>query len=218
MLNCCIERKIAREKAGSSPTKSPYRARSFSGVNDRVDSMSDKSEFSTSSDDEFFDFADSDEETEESLKPQRRKKSSTCDTDTQAATSQSEAAPKTDEQMEVCDSQSDSSSIATGDINLSRSSLSLSGVPKTDRSDSVSSSSRKSAKFRVKSSQSAKASDSETEMSFTDSFTHQPEGRQKQFGELKLLNHNEFLYVPITQEPAPMTEDQLEEHAEVLAK
>ena len=55
--------------------------------------------------------------------------------------------------------------------------------------------------------------------SFTDTLTHQPEGRLRPYNDLYLLNiPAELLYVPITQEPAPMTEDMLEEQAEVLAK
>ena len=50
---------------------------------------------------------------------------------------------------------------------------------------------------------------------FADSVSHTPEGRRTQYMELKLLNHDELMYVPITQEPSPMTEDMLEEHAEV---
>ncbi|XP_014777563.1 rab3 GTPase-activating protein catalytic subunit [Octopus bimaculoides] len=46
----------------------------------------------------------------------------------------------------------------------------------------------------------------------------EPEGRLRVFGNAKLLNINEQLYIPVTQEPAPMTEDMLEEHAEVLAR
>lgn len=46
----------------------------------------------------------------------------------------------------------------------------------------------------------------------------EPEGRLRPFGNVKLKNSNEILFIPITQEPAPMTEDMLEEHAEVLAK
>ena len=46
----------------------------------------------------------------------------------------------------------------------------------------------------------------------------EPEGRLRPFGTIKLMNSNESLYIPVTQEPAPMTEDMLEEHAEVLAK
>ncbi|XP_019516887.1 PREDICTED: rab3 GTPase-activating protein catalytic subunit, partial [Hipposideros armiger] len=45
-----------------------------------------------------------------------------------------------------------------------------------------------------------------------------PEGRLHQHGKLTLLQNGEPLYIPITQEPAPMTEDLLEEQSEVLAK
>ncbi|XP_053352311.1 rab3 GTPase-activating protein catalytic subunit [Clarias gariepinus] len=45
-----------------------------------------------------------------------------------------------------------------------------------------------------------------------------PEGRLQPHGKLTLLNSSEPLYIPVTQEPAPMTEDVLEEQSEVLAK
>lgn len=45
-----------------------------------------------------------------------------------------------------------------------------------------------------------------------------PEGRLQPHGKLTLLNSDEPLYIPVTQEPAPMTEDVLEEQSEVLAK
>ncbi|XP_027008221.1 rab3 GTPase-activating protein catalytic subunit isoform X2 [Tachysurus fulvidraco] len=45
-----------------------------------------------------------------------------------------------------------------------------------------------------------------------------PEGRLQPHGKLTLLNSKEPLYIPVTQEPAPMTEDVLEEQSEVLAK
>ncbi|XP_028264275.1 rab3 GTPase-activating protein catalytic subunit isoform X2 [Parambassis ranga] len=44
------------------------------------------------------------------------------------------------------------------------------------------------------------------------------EGRLHPYNNLTLLNSTELLYVPVTQEPAPMTEDLLEEQSEVLAK
>nr|XP_043869718.1 rab3 GTPase-activating protein catalytic subunit isoform X2 [Solea senegalensis] len=44
------------------------------------------------------------------------------------------------------------------------------------------------------------------------------EGRLHPFNSMTLLNSSEPLYVPVTQEPAPMTEDLLEEQSEVLAK
>ncbi|KAL3051972.1 hypothetical protein OYC64_002070 [Pagothenia borchgrevinki] len=44
------------------------------------------------------------------------------------------------------------------------------------------------------------------------------EGRLHPQGNMTLLNSTEPLYIPVTQEPAPMTEDLLEEQSEVLAK
>ncbi|XP_072274189.1 rab3 GTPase-activating protein catalytic subunit isoform X2 [Pyxicephalus adspersus] len=48
--------------------------------------------------------------------------------------------------------------------------------------------------------------------------TLKPDGRLHQFGSMTLLSTGEPLYIPVTQEPAPMTEDLLEEQSEVLAK
>ncbi|XP_074519862.1 rab3 GTPase-activating protein catalytic subunit isoform X2 [Halichoeres trimaculatus] len=62
----------------------------------------------------------------------------------------------------------------------------------------------------------------ETESSQTDGEKDggkvKPEGRLHQHNNMTLLNSSEPLYVPVTQEPAPMTEDLLEEQSEVLAK
>ena len=58
----------------------------------------------------------------------------------------------------------------------------------------------------------------QSDSAFQESFTHKPEGRLAPFQDLTLVNCNEKMYIPITQEPAPMTEDMLEEHAEVLAQ
>lgn len=57
-----------------------------------------------------------------------------------------------------------------------------------------------------------------SELSFKDSLPSKPEGRMAQMKNMKSLATGEPLYIPITQEPSPMTEDMLEEHAEVLAK
>ncbi|XP_077997168.1 rab3 GTPase-activating protein catalytic subunit-like [Glandiceps talaboti] len=65
---------------------------------------------------------------------------------------------------------------------------------------------------------SEKSSPEENADEFTDSVVFQPDGRLRQCGDLKLLNNEDLLYIPITQDPAPMTEDQLEEHAAVLAE
>lgn len=45
-----------------------------------------------------------------------------------------------------------------------------------------------------------------------------PVGRLGKFGELKLLKTGEQLYIPVTQDPVPKTEDQLEEDTDVLLK
>ncbi|GIX89772.1 rab3 GTPase-activating protein catalytic subunit [Caerostris extrusa] len=46
-----------------------------------------------------------------------------------------------------------------------------------------------------------------------------PEGRLMQLGEMRLLRHeSEPLYIPVTQDPAPLTEDLLEAQAEVLVR
>uniref|UniRef100_H2YME1 Rab3 GTPase-activating protein catalytic subunit n=1 Tax=Ciona savignyi TaxID=51511 RepID=H2YME1_CIOSA len=45
-----------------------------------------------------------------------------------------------------------------------------------------------------------------------------PEGRLKQCGSLTLINSSALLYIPITQDHAPLTEDQLEEQANVFSK
>lgn len=51
-----------------------------------------------------------------------------------------------------------------------------------------------------------------------DSVLRPPKGRLSKLDDLRLLNDLDDLYVPTTQEPAPMTEDQLAEHAEVLTR
>ncbi|MED6245652.1 Rab3 GTPase-activating protein catalytic subunit [Ataeniobius toweri] len=51
-----------------------------------------------------------------------------------------------------------------------------------------------------------------------DSSRFKAEGRLHPYNNMTLLNSTEPLYVPVTQEPAPMTEDQLEEQSEVLTK
>lgn len=48
------------------------------------------------------------------------------------------------------------------------------------------------------------------------SLWNQPVGRFSKNGNLRLLNTGEPLYIPITQEPSPKTEDQVEEDTEVL--
>lgn len=47
---------------------------------------------------------------------------------------------------------------------------------------------------------------------------NKPEGRLSKLNNMKLIDSDDFLYVPITQEPVPKTEDQLEDDAEILLK
>lgn len=47
---------------------------------------------------------------------------------------------------------------------------------------------------------------------------NRPEGRLARLGTMKLVDSDEALYVPVTQEPVPKTEDQLEDDAEVMLK
>ena len=44
------------------------------------------------------------------------------------------------------------------------------------------------------------------------------EGRLKRLRNLKLLDSEDYLYVPITQEPVPKTEDELQDDADVMLK
>ena len=43
-----------------------------------------------------------------------------------------------------------------------------------------------------------------------------PVGRHKRLGKLRLLEHEDYLFVPICQDPTPLTEDMLAEQAEVM--
>lgn len=47
---------------------------------------------------------------------------------------------------------------------------------------------------------------------------NKPEGRLSKLNNMRLVDSDEPLYVPITQEPVPKTEDQLEDDAEVMLK
>ncbi|CAG9825554.1 unnamed protein product [Phaedon cochleariae] len=60
--------------------------------------------------------------------------------------------------------------------------------------------------------------DEETKRKEKHSLWNQPVGRLTKFGDLKLLKNGDPLYIPVTQEPVPKTEDQLEEDTDVLLK
>ena len=57
-----------------------------------------------------------------------------------------------------------------------------------------------------------------SEASFKDATLIKPEGRLAPMKNMRSLSTSEPLFIPVTQEPSPMTEDMLEEQAEVLAK
>ena len=73
-----------------------------------------------------------------------------------------------------------------------------------------------SSKKNLSSEKSMDSSMSET--SFKDATLIKPEGRLAPMKNMWSLSTNEPLFIPVTQEPSPMTEDMLEEQAEVLAK
>ena len=223
MLNCCTERKKAREAMLAEPrgdscmhTDSPYK--SFNKITrldsvtnqitrDRVDSStSDRGEFSTSSDDEFYECMDDDASSKSRKYFHEKAKNKTRSLD-RGETCDSSG-------MDECAMESD-----WVDSNMSAS-QSESVIASGSQSDypaatgSQSDSSRVSSSFQSR----VKSLESESELSFTDSYTHQPDGRSRPYEDLHLLNMDEVMYIPLTQEPAPMTEDMLEEHAEVLAK
>lgn len=45
---------------------------------------------------------------------------------------------------------------------------------------------------------------------------NKPEGRKSKIHDMKLIDSDEYLYVPVTQENVQKTEDQLEDDAEIL--
>ena len=196
MLNCCIERKKAREalladtlargeqalKDLDQPDTSATKTKPETGSGLQGESSRPSSPQSNSSDEEFFE----------------------CDLDNEAASSSSSSATKTDHEKK--DPKRRRTESESGQL-LTRSSGSKSSQEGEDSQDKASSRPR-----------SDSGANPDEPTSFTDSWTHQAEGRLKPFEDQRLLNVNEVMYVPVTQEPSPMTEDMLEEHAEVLAK
>lgn len=60
--------------------------------------------------------------------------------------------------------------------------------------------------------------DDESKADAKHSAWNQPTGRLSKLGNMLLVDSDEPLYIPITQEPVPKTEDQLEDDAEVMLK
>ena len=213
MFNCCIERKKAREgnsyvdhrrksesdEEGTSKKKSKNNATTSEGW--------DLESPPISSDEEFFECDDNEEEPMETsntsakeVQPQTVNQSDSL----KVRTSQSEmnlGSNQLDSSSQLPQSQSELSALTFTQSNVVSSQSSQDGC---DDKSSV----------RVSSSQ-----ETDFEGSFAESWSHMPEGRRGPYLQHKLINNSkEVLYVPITQEPSPMTEDMLDEHAEVLAR
>ncbi|XP_076435585.1 rab3 GTPase-activating protein catalytic subunit-like [Babylonia areolata] len=88
--------------------------------------------------------------------------------------------------------------------------------PKHGSSSSTPSTSSSTTKRKLPSEKSVDSSVSEA--SFKDAVPMKAEGRLAPMKNLRSLSTREPLFIPVTQEPSPMTEDMLEEQAEVLAK
>lgn len=58
----------------------------------------------------------------------------------------------------------------------------------------------------------------EDEDEFFDCTEYVPEGRAKRLGDENILDSDEPLYIPITQDPVPKTEDELQADAEAMLK
>ncbi|XP_033842507.1 rab3 GTPase-activating protein catalytic subunit [Periophthalmus magnuspinnatus] len=57
-----------------------------------------------------------------------------------------------------------------------------------------------------------------SDLSESNNSERKPEGRLKQHRDMRLLHTHQPLYIPVTQEPSPLTEDMLEQQSEVLSK
>jgi hypothetical protein len=186
MLNCCIERKKAREAHHNSSTdlKSPRKSKSNTVNSPATHGWDWDKTPSESSEEEFFECPDEEYEPIENFETKLENSNKPIETVNTSSASQSDSVLQT-------------SSKNTTNKNSSQS--------KELKSESCSS---------VHDSESQ-----DTDVSFTETWTHQPEGRRAQYLNMTLLGHpTEPLYIPLTQEPAPMTEDMLEEQAEVLSK
>lgn len=187
MLNCCIERKKARESSQASGD-----INASVDLNSSIKEIIDRSLSFSSSDDEFYECMDSDNST-------RSEENAAVD----------DASEKT------------ASKILNADGNENRQE-----TPNADANDSPRDSKVKRRKNEAKSTDTksvdaAKKRGSLLDASgFVDSLTHQAIGRLEPCGQLKLLNREpaEQMYVPVTQQPALLTEDMLEQQAVVLEK
>ncbi|KAL3864829.1 hypothetical protein ACJMK2_006481 [Sinanodonta woodiana] len=233
MLNCCIERKIKREQLHKGYTGEPdspinssrdKSTASSSTYNSALSQPGGKGEvktddssgsrknpkkvqsFDSSSEDEFFEC----EEENDTVKEK----------DNQSEIEE-ESLEQSETEMEAVDEPTIATETADQSVD-SEKEVKVKGSPIATETADQSVDSEKEEKAKVSSAINSKTEDDTlsvtSESSYTDSVTHRPEGRLAPHGELKLLHNGEQMYIPVTQEPAPMTEDMLDEHAEVLAK
>ena len=242
MLNCCIEHKKKREQLHKgytgeidSPPDSPYHGPSTSqiartlshegGVNDQ-NNQSDGASANTnqsgaqgeelscfnrsvnsdnSSDDEYFECAQSDDEANSVEKDVNTVTENQSDVGEQDVTTGNQPESEMD-----CDNGNNSQNQENNSMagSQTQENSSMTGSQTQENCSMIGSQTRDStSRMSVQS-----------ESMYKETFSYKPEGRLAPFQELHLINCDEKMFIPITQEPAPMTEDMLEEHAEILAK
>ncbi|XP_071792280.1 rab3 GTPase-activating protein catalytic subunit-like isoform X2 [Asterias amurensis] len=211
MLNCCIARKKAREDRQSKPQASPDSS-SFSAPTPDQTPFSWNSSEAASPDNGFITpSASSSQLTRDELSPVGDNPSPVGDDPvvTKDSTDGWEVTINSDSEEEFfeCADDSYSESPSKSASALESSEMEVEVGEESDEVDAKEDATRTE-------------KDGGSSMVKSDSLTikKKPVGRLRQCGDLKLLNRDEPLYIPVTQDPAPMTEDMLEEHAEVLAQ
>ncbi|KAK3589406.1 hypothetical protein CHS0354_020737 [Potamilus streckersoni] len=211
MLNCCIERKIKREQLHKGYTGEPDSplsslrdkiTGSTAAHNSSISQLGDKGEVKT---------------VDSSGPKTNPKKAQSFDSSSEDEFFECEEENDT---VKEKDSQSEIEKESLEQSETEMEAVDESAIENETADQSVDS--EKEEKVKGSSAINSKTEDDAvsltSESSFKDSLTHNPEGRLAPHGELKLLYTGEQMYIPVTQEPAPMTEDMLDEHAEVLAK
>ncbi|KAK0049529.1 rab3 GTPase-activating protein catalytic subunit [Biomphalaria pfeifferi] len=191
MLNCCIECKIKRESAGYG--YGPDSQNIHNQLPDVIDASSPKAMKRLSKAASSLGYSDDDDEEEEFFE---------CDDD--------EAGPET--------KVDDATNVKDDDSVKGRAKNGPDEAENALSSDSSSLSCKSDVNDKRKELKNSSRNSSMSSSIFHDSLSHRPEGRMVPMKNVYLLNSGEQLYIPITQEPSPMTEDMLEEQAEVLAK
>ena len=184
MLNCCIEKKIGRERDQAKTNSSEPETVSFN--------------------------QDDDSNSSDSRPNSANKRDSSGTQDKERLTTEQSDSDDIDDDDEFfeCDSEADGSKADQSE--------SVDGV-KSSKEKSDSENTEKDASKPDDITQRL-GSNTSSKSIYEDSVERQPKGRLSKLDDLKLINGLDDLYVPVTQEPAPMTEDLLAEHAEVLTR